>query len=96
LTEVVHHRGADKTRIAFQFLRWRRHLQPASGSLKVRFYLRDLLLRTDYKKLMKAQLVIKPFQNPIRLFQLPPQVNLYATDQSNTQGTAISSETEVW
>ena len=72
------------------------YMQPATGLfVKVRFpSIRDLLLRTDYKKLMKAQLVIKPFQESYTpSFQLPPQVNLYATDQTNTQGTAISSET---
>src|SRR5262249_7836790 len=71
-------------------------LQPATGLfVKVGFpTIRNLLYRTDYQKLLKAQLVIKPFQQSYTpLFQLPPQINLYATDQTNVQGPAISSET---
>jgi len=72
------------------------YLQPATGLFtKVMFpTIRNLLQRTDYSRLMKAELIIKPVQASYTPnFALPAQVNLYATDESNAQGTAISPET---
>ena len=71
-------------------------LQPATGFFtKVSFpTIRNLLYRTDYQKLMKAQLIIKPSQQSYTpFFELPPQINLYTTNVSNLQGPALSSET---
>jgi Domain of unknown function (DUF4270) len=60
-------------------------IQPITGFMaKIKFpTLRSLLLRPDYVKILKAQLVVHPIKNSYQSDQLPPALSAYTTDQSN-------------
>lgn len=53
--------------------------------------LRSLLLRSDYLKILKAELILKPLsQYTTGLTSLPPFIYAYKTDQSNSIGSPLS------
>ncbi len=58
---------------------------------KVRFpYLWKLIQRPDYVSVLKAQLIIKPITGSYSpTFALPPQLNLFITDNNNFIGSPI-------
>lgn len=60
---------------------------------KIRFpSIRDLLLRTDYLKIIKAELIVTPInQSYSGLFPLPPALYAYTTDQTNNIGAPLVS-----
>ena len=70
------------------------YIQTLTGFMaKIKFpTLRSLLLRPDYLKILKAELVIKPVKNSYNaITPLPPKLSAVTTDQSNTLGTPLSS-----
>ena len=70
------------------------YLQYLTGFLpKIKFpALRSLLLRADYVKILKADLIIKPLKNTYNsITPLPPQLSAIATDQTNTLETALTN-----
>jgi len=70
------------------------YLQYLTGFLpKIKFpTLRSLLLRADYVKILKADLIIKPLKNTYNsITPLPPQLSAIATDQTNTLETALTN-----
>ena len=70
------------------------YIQSLTGFMaKIKFpTLRALLLRPDYVKILKAELVIKPLKNSYNaVTPLPPQLSAITTDQSNIPGTSLSS-----
>jgi len=72
------------------------YLQYLTGFMpKIQFpTIRDLLLRTDYLKIIKAQLVITPVKASFNgLIPLPPQLYAYTTDFSNVLGSPLPSTT---
>ena len=60
---------------------------------KIKFpTLRSLLLRSDFVKILKAELIIQPVKNSYSaVTPLPPQLSAVTTNQSNTLGTPLSS-----
>ena len=62
---------------------------------KVKFpTLRSLLLRPDYVKILRAELIIHPLKNSYNsITPLPPQLLAVTTDQSNNMGPALSYAT---
>jgi hypothetical protein len=61
-------------------------LQYITGFIaKIRFpTIRDLLLRTDYLKIIRAELIVTPInQSYSGLYPLPPSLYAYTTDQNN-------------
>ncbi len=69
------------------------YLQYLTGFLpKIKFpTLRNLLLRPDYVKILKADLFIKPVKNTYNsVTPLPPQLLAVTTDQTNTFGTILT------
>ena len=72
------------------------YLQYLTGFLpKIKFpTLRNLLLRPDYVKILKADLIIKPLKNTYNsITPLPPQLLAITTDQTNTFGTTLTNAT---
>lgn len=72
------------------------YLQYLTGFLpKIKFpTLRNLLLRPDYVKILKADLIIKPLKNSYNpITPLPPQLLAVSTDQTNTFGTTLTNAT---
>jgi hypothetical protein len=70
------------------------YLQYLTGFLpKIKFpTLRSLLLRADYVKILKADLIIKPLKNTYNsITPLPSQLSAIATDQTNTLETALTN-----
>ncbi len=70
------------------------YLQPATGLyLKIGFpYIRKLLERTDFVKIIRAELVVKPLQNSYDgLHPLPPVLYAAQTDGANEAGSAITA-----
>ena len=70
------------------------YLQSATGLyLKISFpTIRKLLERTDYVKIIRAQLVVKPLVNSFSgYFPLPPVLYGAQTDGANEPGTSITS-----
>ena len=70
------------------------YLQPATGLyLKIGFpYIRKLLERTDFIKIIKAELVVKPLQNSYNgFYPLPPTLYGAQTDGANEAGSAITA-----
>jgi hypothetical protein len=70
------------------------YLQPATGIyLKIGFpYIRKLLERTDFIKIIRADLIVKPLQNSYNgFYPLPPVLYGAQTDGANEAGTAISA-----
>ena len=70
------------------------YIQTLTGFMaKIKFpTLRSLLLRPDYLKILKAELVIKPVKNSYSaITPLPPELSAFTTDQSNALGTPLSS-----
>jgi len=70
------------------------YLQSATGIyLKVSFpTIRNLLQRTDYIKIIRAQLLVKPIVNSFNgLYPLPPLLYATQTDGSNEPGSPITS-----
>jgi hypothetical protein len=59
---------------------------------KIKFpTLRNLLLRPDYIKILKAELVIKPLKSSYNaITPLPPNLSATTTDQSNVLGAPLS------
>ena len=69
------------------------YLQYLTGFLpKIKFpTLRNLLLRPDYVKILKADLFIKPVKTTYNsVTPLPPQLLAITTDQTNTFGTILT------
>ena len=69
-------------------------IQTLTGFMaKIKFpTLRGLLLRSDFVKILKAELVIKPVKNSYNsITPLPPDLSAVTTDQSYTLGTPLSS-----
>ena len=72
------------------------YLQYITGFIpKVQFpTIRNLLLRPDYLKIIKAELVVTPVNQSYPGFTpLPPQLYAYTTDQLNNIGSALTSTT---
>jgi len=72
------------------------YLQYLTGFLpKIKFpTLRNLLLRPDYVKILKADLIVKPLKNTYNsITPLPPQLLAFTTDQTNTFGTTLTNAT---
>ncbi len=70
------------------------YLQPLTGLyLKISFpNIRKLLERTDYVKIIKAQLIVKPIINSYSPYlALPPTLNAFQTDGSNDPGLSLSN-----
>lgn len=70
------------------------YLQAATGLyLKIGFpSIRKLLERTDFIKIIKAELVVKPLQNSYNgYYALPPVLYAAQTDGANEAGSAITS-----
>jgi hypothetical protein len=70
------------------------YLQYLTGfTPKIKFpTLRSLLLRPDYVKILKADLIVKPLKNTYSsITPLPPQLLASATDQTNTFGTILTT-----
>ena len=70
------------------------YLQYLTGFLpKIKFpTLRSLLLRADYVKILKADLIVKPLKNSYNnVTPLPPQLLAVTTDQTNTFGTTLTN-----
>ncbi|MEO5890750.1 MAG: DUF4270 family protein [Ferruginibacter sp.] len=67
--------------------------QYISGAMvKIRFpYLRDLLTLSNFVKLIRADLVVKPVRNSFTDYALPPLLRLSQTDQYNVLGTDLSA-----
>ncbi len=67
-------------------------LQYITGFIaKIRFpTIRDLLLRTDYLKIIKAELIVTPINQSYNgLYPLPPSLYAYTTDQNNNIGAPL-------
>ncbi len=64
---------------------------------KIKFpTLRNLVLRPDYVKILKAELILQPVKNSYGLFTpLPPNLSAFTTDQSNLLGAPLSFSTGV-
>jgi hypothetical protein len=57
---------------------------------KVKFpSIRDLLLRTDYLKIIRAELIVTPISQSYNLYPLPPSLYAYTTDQNNNIGAPL-------
>jgi len=70
------------------------YTQPISSTmLKLTFpSLRDLLKVTNFAKVLRAQLIIRPASGTyMGLYTLPPSLQLYTTTQLNLQGTALTA-----
>lgn len=69
-------------------------LQSSTGTVvKVSFpYIRDFLTNTQFVKVVKAQLVVKPVNNSFSgFYPLPPQIKLSQTTQSDEVGADITT-----
>jgi hypothetical protein len=67
--------------------------QYITGSMvKISFpYLRNLLLLTNFVKIVKAVLLVKPVKNSFnQIYQLPPQLTLLQTDINNGLGNPLA------
>jgi hypothetical protein len=67
--------------------------QYISGAVvKLRFpYLKDLYQLPNFLKIISAQLIVKPVQNSfLNFYQLPPNLRLSATDQTNQLGADLT------
>jgi len=72
------------------------YMQYLTGFLpKIKFpTLRNLLLRPDYVKILKADIIIKPLKNSYNpVTPLPPQLLAITTDQTNTFGSTLTDVT---
>lgn len=72
----------------------RAYLQYLTGFIpKIQFpTVRNLLLRPDYVKILKAELVIQPVQNSYNTkMPLPPELYATSTDQSNAFGSSLAN-----
>lgn len=70
------------------------YLQSATGLyLKISFpTIRKLLERSDYIKIIRADLIVKPLINSYNgFYPLPPVLSAFATDGANEPGTALST-----
>ncbi len=70
------------------------YLQPGAGLyLKISFpYLRKLLERTDFIKIIKADLVVQPvFNSYTASYTLPPVLQAASTDGANEPGAALTT-----
>src|SRR5450432_106248 len=70
------------------------YLQPSTGLyLKVSFpTIRALLERSDFVKIIRVDLIVKPIANSYSsIYPLPPVLNANETDGANEPGSAISS-----
>jgi len=68
------------------------YIQNLTGFMaKVKFpYIRDLLLRPDYLKILRAELIIHPLKNSYNsITLLPPLLYAVATDRSNLFGNPL-------
>ncbi len=67
--------------------------QYISGAVvKLRFpYLKDLYQLPNFLKIISAQLIVRPVQNSfLNFYQLPPNLKLSATDQTNQLGADLT------
>lgn len=72
------------------------YLQPATGLyLKISFpTIRALLERSDFVKIIRADLIVKPIANSYSsIYPLPPVLNAAQTDGANEPGRLLSSTT---
>ena len=68
-------------------------LQSITGSMvKIRFpTLRDVFRIPNFAKILRAELVIRPVRGSYNFYQLPPQLRLSQTTQTNQLGVDIST-----
>lgn len=84
--------GADKE-VASAASNNKAYLQSLTGlNIKIKFpTLRSLLQRTDFLKILKAELIFQPAKNSYGPgTPLPPVLTAYSTDASNTLGTPLT------